>query len=144
MKDQQVYVKLTRLNDHMHFKAVNEFGRTVEFDGSPGIGGSNLGVRPMETVLMCLGACSAIDVVIILKKMKQQIDSFDMEINGIRVPDNDASVYGEINMHFTLSGDISEKKLKKAIKLSIEKYCSVAKILEKTARISATYSIKDN
>lgn len=144
MKDQHVSVKLTRVNEHMHFKAVNELGRTVEFDGSPGIGGSDLGVRPMETVLMCLGACSAIDVVIILKKMKQQIDSFDLEIKGIRVPHDDASVYGEINMHFILCGNISEKKLKKAIKLSVEKYCSVAKILEKTATITTSYSLNEH
>ena len=141
MADQNVLIKLTRVNDHMHFKATNNIGKTVDFDGSPGIGGSNLGVRPMETVLMCLGACSAIDVVLILKKMKQQIDQFDMEIQGIRIPEGDASVYGEIHMHFIITGEVAEKKLKKAINMSVEKYCSVAKMLEKSAKITTSYSV---
>lgn len=125
------------MNDAFHFQAKNEEGNAVNIDGPVKIGGSNIGASPMELLLMGLGGCSGIDVVMILKKQRQEIEQFEISIDGEReVVDMPPSLFKAINVHFKITGRIDCNKAEKAVDLAMEKYCSVARTLEKTAKIS--------
>lgn len=137
-------VTLNRIDDHMNFEAVGANGKSVLFDASPKIGGKDNGVSPMDSLLMAAAACSSIDVVLILKKMKQQIDDYQVEVEADRVSDGEASKYETIHLHFILKGDIKEKKLEKAIQMSLDKYCSVSKILAHSAKITSSFTLNGN
>ncbi|HEY9008823.1 OsmC family protein [Ohtaekwangia sp.] len=135
-----IKIELRRLNDAFHMEARNEAGNTVQMDSSPEAGGSNLGMRPMQMLLAAMGGCSSIDVVSILKKQRQDLKDIQITITGEREKDATPSLYTEVHAHFKLFGDIDQDKAEKAVSLSVEKYCSVAKTLEKTAKI--TYSLE--
>lgn len=134
-------IKVKRLDDHFNFEATNDIGKSIIMDGSPAIGGKNNGVRPMETLLMSLAGCSGIDVVLILKKMKQNIENIEMSVTADKEKVDDYSRYKTINVHFDIWGDLKESKVQKAISMSIEKYCSVAKALEKSSVITTSFTI---
>jgi len=134
-------VELKRVNDAFHFEAVGAANVPVHIDGSPDIGGVDAGARPMEMILMGLGGCSAIDVVLILQKQRQVIEDMAITIEGERVPNETPSVFKTIHVHYSFKGDLSEDKVKRAIDLSMEKYCSVTAILNKTAEITHSFSI---
>ncbi|TXK36726.1 OsmC family protein [Pontibacter qinzhouensis] len=137
-------VELNRVDQDYHFQATGSAGVVVNIDGSPEIGGHNAGGRPMELLLMGLGGCSAIDIIQILKKQRQQIDSFSIKVNAEREPVADkpaVTIFKAIHIHFAFTGPLSEDKVKKAIDLSLEKYCSVAHILYKTATIDYTFEV---
>lgn len=125
-------------------EAANEEGNTLMMDGSPDIGGEGKGMRPMQLLLAALGGCSAIDVILILKKQRQEIISFEVEVEGEREKTGDYSLYRDIVLHFIMSGNIDEAKAEKAVALSLEKYCSVAKTLEPTAKIAHKITIHKN
>jgi putative redox protein len=133
-------IEINRVNDAMHMEAVNETGNVVSMDGSPEIGGVNAGARPMQLLLMGLGGCSSIDVLNILKKQKQQVDQYNVVVSATRV-DDIPSTFEEIHIQFNVSGNVTEEKLERAINLSVEKYCSGGKILEKSAKITSSYTL---
>ena len=135
-------VELKKADANFHFKAVGSAGIVIDIDAAASIGGHNSGARPMELMLMSLGACSAIDVIQILKKQKQVIKEFNITVDGEREADKIPSLFKEIKIHFTLRGNIDEKKVKRAVELSINKYCSAAAILNKTASISYSLNIE--
>ncbi|HYG37096.1 MAG TPA: OsmC family protein [Cytophagales bacterium] len=139
--ENKMKVEINRLNDAYHFEAINEQGSKIQMDASPEIGGQNLGFRPMQLLLAGLGGCSSIDVVNILKKQKQDIKDVRVTVDGEREKDVIPSLFTDIHVHFHLSGKLDEEKVKKAIDLSVTKYCSVLKTLEKTARITHSYTI---
>lgn len=130
-----MHITLQRLNDAVHFEAKNSDGNTIHLDGSPDIGGQGLGVRPMQALLMSLAGCSSMDVVTLLKKMRQPLEDMRVEVLGERV-DEIPAVFKKIHLQFFLKGDLDEEKARKAIGMSVEKYCSVARMLDKTAEIS--------
>ena len=130
-----MHITLQRLNDAVHFEAKNDDGNTISIDGSPDIGGEGKGVRPMQALLMSLAGCSSIDVVSLLKKMRQPLEDMRVEVQGHRV-DAVPAVFDKIHMQFILKGEIEEEKARKAIGMSVEKYCSVAKMLDKAAEIT--------
>ncbi|MDN3676383.1 OsmC family protein [Flavobacterium paronense] len=132
-------IKLKRLNEDFHFQAINERGHQIEIDSRKEFGGSDLAPSPMELLLMAVAGCSAIDIISILKKQKQQIEFFQTEVDGTRVKVGDATPFKEINLTIFLEGKIEPSKALKAAQLSFEKYCSVAKTLEPTANI--TYKV---
>ncbi|WP_026462210.1 OsmC family protein [Adhaeribacter aquaticus] len=134
-------VELRRVNDAFHFEAVGAANVAVHIDGSPDIGGENAGARPMEMILMGLGGCSAIDIVLILQKQRQVIEDMAITIEAERVPNETPSVFKTIHVHYKFKGDLNEEKVKRAIELSMDKYCSVTAILNKTAEITHSYSI---
>lgn len=136
-------VTLKRLNQAVHFEGKNEEGLTVHMDGSPEIGGEGKGIRPMQLTLISLAGCSSIDVVIFLKKMRQELKDLEINVSAERVKDETPRVFEKIHMEYILSGKLKEEKVKKALALSIEKYCSVAKMLDKTAEITYSYIIKE-
>ncbi|QMU26779.1 OsmC family protein [Adhaeribacter radiodurans] len=134
-------VELKRVDNAFHFEAVGAAGVPVNIDANPEVGGNNAGARPMEMILMGLGGCSAIDITLILKKQKQEITDFRIHIDGDREPNATPAVFTNIRIHYALSGNLDEQKVKRAIDLSMDKYCSVTAILNKTAQISYTFSI---
>ncbi len=136
-------IELKRLDDAYHFEAKNAEGNTIHFDASPEIGGHNKGVRPMQTLLMAMGSCSAIDVVTILKKQKQEVSGFEIIIDGEREQGKDISLWKTAHVHFKLTGKIDKEKAERAVQLSMEKYCSVSKTLEK-AGATITYEVSIN
>lgn len=134
-------VILTRKNDAVHFEARTESGATLQIDGAPSVGGQGLGVRPMETVLAALGGCSAIDVVSILAKQRQPVDGLEVTVDGHRDPEATPSIFRTVHVHFAVTGAAEEEKVARAVALSMEKYCSVARILERTATITFSHSV---
>ena len=134
-------IELRRRNDAVHLEASNEDGQTVQIDGAPSVGGENRGMRPMQLVLSALGGCSTIDVIQILKKQRQPLEDIHVRIDGDRQKDVTPSLFEKIHVHFTLKGELDEKKVQRAVSLSLEQYCSVAKILEKTAEITYSFEI---
>jgi len=135
-----IRIELSRLNDGFHMEAANEQGNTIQMDASPDIGGTNQGMRPMQLLLAAMGGCSSIDVINILKKQKQPLQDIKVTITGEREKDVVPSLYTEVHAHFRLFGNLDRDKVQKAVSLAVEKYCSVAKTLEKTAKI--TYSVE--
>ncbi len=127
--------------DHMSFVGESGSGHSVVMDGAPEYGGRDLGIRPMEMLLLGLGGCSSFDVVSILKKSKQQFVSCEVDISAQRAETN-PKVFTKIHLHFKLSGEnLSEKKVERAIELSAEKFCSASIMLGKTAEITHDYEI---
>lgn len=135
-------VHLKRVDADFNFEAANCDGNTISIDGSPTIGGHNKGMRPMQLLLAAIGGCSAIDIVSILRKQKQEIESFEIEVDGEREEVKDYSLFETIKIHFILKGKVEKEKAERAVKLSMEKYCSVTKTLEPTAQI--TYKVSVN
>jgi putative redox protein len=123
-------VTLNRLDDAFHFEAKNEQGNSVHFDIGPEAGGHGNGIRPMQSLLMAMGGCSAIDIIMILKKQKQEITDFKIEIDGEREKGKEPSLWETATAIFYLEGKIDPEKAKRAVQLSMEKYCSVSKTLE--------------
>ena len=133
-------LELKRLNQAFHYEVSNETGQSIHLDSSPDAGGENLGLRPMETVLAALMGCSSIDVGLILKKQKQEIRDYRVEVQAER-RDEIPRIFTDIYLHFHLYGDLSPTKVERAIALSMTKYCSVTKILEPTANIHTQFTI---
>ena len=135
-------ISIQRLNDAVHMEAINEDGATLQMDGTEEIGGIKGGFRPMQMLLAAAGGCSAIDIVGILNKQKQNPDDLKIEVTGDRVKVDTYSEFKSIHMHFILKGShLDEKKVSRAIDLSLTKYCSVSKALEKTAKITSSFEI---
>lgn len=135
-------INVKRLDDDFHMEASNEDGNTLHMDGAPDIGGHGKGMRPMQLLLAATGGCSSIDVILILKKQKQVIESFEVEVEGEKEKVEDHSIFKDIVLHFKIKGQVDPEKAERAVKLSMDKYCSVSKILGKTARI--TYKVTVN
>ena len=134
-------ITLKRLDDAFHLEALNEDGCKIETDGSPAIGGSNKGMRPMQLLLAAAGSCSSIDIISILKKQKQKLKDLEVEVTGEREQDKVPALFTDIHIHFKLYGEVTEEKAKRAVDLSMEKYCSVVKTLEKTANVSSSFEV---
>ena len=116
-------------------------GHKVTMDGPPEGGGQNLGPRPMEMLLLGTGACSAYDVVSILKKSRQDISDCEVEISAKRA-ETEPKVFTSIHFHFKVSGnDLKDKQVSRAINLSADKYCSASIMLGATATITHDYEI---
>jgi putative redox protein len=116
-------------------------GHCVVMDGPPENGGRDLGIRPMEMLLIGLGGCTAFDVMYILRKARQPVTDCVVEVEASRsgrVP----KVFTRIQVHYTVSGDgLNERQVERAVRLSSEKYCSASVMLGKTAEISHDYRI---
>lgn len=136
-----VKIEIGRLNNDFHMEAVNESGAKFQMDASPEIGGKNLGMRPMQVLLASMGGCSAIDVINILKKQRQPVDDIKITVTGERETGVPVAVYTEVHAHFKLYGKLDKDKVEKAVSLSVDKYCSVAKTLEPTAKITHSFEI---
>ena len=129
-------INIERIDNDFNLKATNEEGASLLMDAAQDIGGHNKGMRPMQLLLAALGGCGAIDLILILKKQKQTIESFEIEVDGDREKTGDVSLFKNITLHFKIKGQVDKDKAERAVQLSVEKYCSVAKTLEPTAKIN--------
>ncbi len=132
---------LKRLDDAFHLLAENEQGRQVHLDAGPAIGGRNQGIRPMELLIAGLGGCSSIDVISILKKFREPLEDLQVILDAERQPDVEPSLFTTIHARYILKGNLNRDKVERALALSLDKYCSVARVLEKTAVITYSWEI---
>jgi putative redox protein len=137
-----IRVQMERQEAAYHFQARNEAGFTVDMDDATAYEeGAGNGVGPMQLLIMAVGGCSGVDIVSILSKSRQQLTSFGIDVTGVR-PDGVApALYSSIHVHYRLEGSLEEGKVRRAIHLSLEKYCSVAKTLEPTAEITYSFDV---
>ena len=127
--------------DGMLMVGKSHSGHSITMDGPPEIGGDNLGVRPMEMLLLGVAGCTMIDVVTTLKKMRQELTHCETKVNAERADDH-PKVFTDIHIQFLVKGNgLDSKKVEKAITLSAEKYCSASIMLGKTASISHDFEI---
>ena len=130
-----------KLIEGVSFVGPSESGHSVVMDGAPESGGKNLGVRPMEMLLLGLGGCSAFDVVLILRKARQQVTDCVAELSAERA-DTDPKVFTKIHVHFIVTGKaLDPKRVEQAVHLSAEKYCSASIMLGKTAEITHDFVV---
>ena len=129
-------VFLERVNSDYLFEVENKNGQKVLLDNSSKTSGKVEGVSPMELLLMGVAGCSAIDIIAILGKQKINPLSLKMEVNGLRKLKEVPSLFYQIDIIIYLEGEIDKEKALRAAKLSYDKYCSVSKMLEKTAKIN--------
>ncbi|MFP8487500.1 OsmC family protein [Gracilimonas sp. Q87] len=136
-------IDINWLGKNFHFEAENDTKGKIRIDGNNEIGGLEGGLAPMQLLLAGVGGCSAIDVLHILEKQQQEVDSLKVEVDGDRQEVEGAShtEYRSIHLHFILSGKLNAKKVERALKLSITKYCSASKALEKGSDITYDYKI---
>lgn len=124
------------------FVGESETGHAVVLDGAPENGGRNIGMRPMEMLLIGMGACTSFDVVTILKKARQPIVDCVAEIQAERA-DEIPKVFTKIHVHFVVTGDgLNEAQVERAVKLSAEKYCSASIMLSKSVAITHGFEVK--
>ena len=127
--------------DHMSFVGESESGHSVVMDGPPESGGRNMGVRPMEMVLLGMGGCTAFDVVMILQRQRQAITDCHVELSAERA-DEVHKVFTRIHAHYVVKGKgLDAKKVARAIDMTAEKYCSVSIMLAKSAEVTHDFEI---
>ena len=133
----------------MGFLAETGSGHVLAMDGAPDAarpenGGLNLAPRPMETVLAGTGGCTAYDVVLILKRGRQDVRGCSVKLSAERAP-TDPKVFTKIHMHFTVRGKgLQPQAVERAIAMSHEKYCSASAMLEKTAQMTTSFELEED
>jgi len=129
--------------ENVAFVAESESGHAMVMDGAPEGGGRNLGPRPMETLLMGTGGCTAYDVVHILKKSRANVSDCVLEIDAERAA-SDPKVFTKIHFHFVVTGKgLKPQQVERAVQLSAEKYCSASIMLGKTAAITHDFEVRE-
>lgn len=125
-------ITLARKDEHLHFEAENDRGNVVSIDG----GTDSKGMRPMELLLTAMASCSAFDAVLILEKQRQEIRDFRVKASGTRADEGAPKPFNSIHLIYTLEGDIDRQKAERAVKLSVEKYCSVGATFRPETKIT--------
>ncbi|MCK5140435.1 MAG: OsmC family protein [Thermodesulfovibrionia bacterium] len=127
--------------DGMQFVGVADSGHAVVMDAPASVGGNNTGANPMELLLMAFGGCSGMDVISILRKKKQNVSKLELDVEGEMAKDH-PHMYTSMHIEYIATGkNISEDAVKRAIELSLEKYCSVGATLGKAAKITHSYKV---
>jgi len=132
-------ISLKRINENYLFETVNERGNIVLLDNKSDE--EPKGASPMDLLLRGIAGCSSIDIVMILRKQKHELDDLQVEVDGYREDGAIPNVFKKIHLDFILKGDVPAAKVERAVKLSMDKYCSVSKMLEKAAEISYSVSL---
>lgn len=129
--------------DGMMMVGESSSGHAIVMDGPEDLGGKNLGIRPMEMLLLGLGGCTTIDVISTLKKMREEVRDCRVEISAERADDH-PKVFTRIHINFVVEGsNLNEKKVSKAVSLSADKYCSASIMLGKTADVTHDFEIHE-
>jgi putative redox protein len=132
-----------KLVENVCFVGESGSGHAIVMDGAPEGGGRNLGMRPMETVLIGTGGCTAYDVVHILRKARAPVTDCTVDIDAARA-DEDPKVFTRIHFHFVVTGRaLKAQQVERAVHLSAEKYCSASIMLAKTATITHDFEIRE-
>lgn len=130
--------------ENVCFMGESETGHAVVLDGAPDAGGRNLGMRPMEMLLIGMGACTSFDVVTILKKARQPVTDCVAEMDATRA-DEIPKVFTKIHVHFVVTGKgLNPTQVERAVKLSAEKYCSASIMLSKSVEITHDFEIVES
>ncbi len=135
----KIYLK--RSNDAVLFEASNERGHTVMVEGGHSVGGHDTAPYPTEVFMMSQAACTAVDVIELLKKMRQPLQHLEIELDAQRAQDQIPKLFTTIHLHYKLYGNIKPEKAEKAISLSITKYCTVSKMIDHIAKITYSFEI---
>jgi putative redox protein len=129
--------------ENVTFVAESGSGHALVLDGAPEAGGRNLGMRPMELLLLGLGGCTAFDVVHILRRGREPVSDCVVEVEAERAA-TDPKIFTKIHLHYVVTGrGLAEAKVERAINLSAEKYCSASVIMGKTAEITHDWKVID-
>jgi len=134
-------INLIRKSGKFNFEASNETGFTVELDAKAAIGGEGKGFRPMEMMLIGLGGCSGIDMVNMLTKQKEPLTDVKINIKATRKEEEMPPIFDVIDIRFDLFGALNTVKVERALKMTFDKYCSVANILSRSATLNFTFTI---
>jgi len=137
LKQQRMKMLLKSTGSEHDYMGYNEKGHGIR------INGDGEGVSPMQTVLLAIAACSAVDVEIFLKKMRQNLVKLEVEIEGKRREEPIPKVFTDIHVHYILYGNLKEKSVKKAVDMAIEKYCSVSLMLQKSVHFTHDFRIEN-
>ena len=130
-----------KLTEDMQFIATADSGHAVVMDAPASVGGKNTGTKPSELVLMGLGGCTGMDVISILRKKKQDVTGFEMNVTG-ETPESHPRTFTDIHVEYIITGrDISEDAVKRAIDLSKDKYCLVGMTLAKGSNMTYSYKV---
>lgn len=132
-------ISLKRINENYLFETVNERGNIVLLDNKSDV--EPKGASPMDLLLRGIAGCSSIDIVMILRKQNHELEDLQVEVDGYREDGAIPNVFKKIHLDFILKGDVPAAKVARAVKLSMDKYCSVSKMLEKAAEISYSVSL---
>lgn len=136
-------VEIKWLKESLKFEGLTPSSHVVKMDTKPEEGKESLGPSPMELLLVALGGCTAMDVISILNKMREDVRDFHIEIESERAPEH-PKYYTKIHLRYIIVGkNIKEENVKKAIELSQEKYCSVSANLRGKSEISFSYEIRE-
>jgi len=136
-----IKIEINRIDQDFQMEAVNEKGNAIVMDAGAADGGHDSGMRPMQLLLAAMGGCSAIDLIAILRKQREPLNDLKIAVTGEREQGVVPALYTEVHAHFKLFGNINQEKAERAVQLSVEKYCSVAKTLEKTAKVTYSFEI---
>ena len=129
--------------DGMRFVAIPESGHAVIMDSSEDKGGLDSGPRPMELLLISLAGCTGMDVIYILKKMRVQVQGFELKIDAERKREH-PRYYSKVHVKYVFYGkDIPEDKVREAIELSQQKYCSVSATMKAVGEVTYSFEIKE-
>lgn len=129
------------LDKRMTFHGTADSGFTIQMDAHPSVGGDDSGFRPLELLLVGLGGCTAMDVVSILRKKRQEISGFEIQLHTDRAPEH-PKVFTAITINYIIRGrNVDPKAVERAIDLSANKYCSAQAMLAETAAITSSYEI---
>ncbi len=134
-------VSLKRINDNYLFETKNENGNIVLLDNKSEE--EPKGSSPMDLILRGIAGCSSIDVVMILRKQQHELEDLQVDVEGFREDGAIPNVFKKIHLNFKLKGDVPPAKAKRAVELSMDKYCSVSKMLEKAAEITYEVNLND-
>ena len=135
-------VELRRIDDDFLFETTNADGKSVRADAGVATGGHGAGVRPMEMLLAAVASCSSIDVVLLLRKQRQEPTDLRVRVTGER-REEEPRIFTAIRVHYVLAGELNEKKVERACRLSMEKMCSVSLML-KAGGVDITWSYEIN
>ncbi|MDA9774636.1 OsmC family protein [Saprospiraceae bacterium] len=131
-------MKITLESTHgeLNFKGTNERGQSIQLSGN------KEACSPMETLLIAAAACSSIDIELILKKMRQDLQGISVIVEGDRRDGEVPAIFTKMNLHYIIKGDVKDKKAKEAVSLSLEKYCSVTQSLSSGIEITSSYEVQ--
>lgn len=134
-------IQAKRIESPFLMEATNEDGNIVLMDAGVAVGGKGKGARPTELLLMGVAGCSGIDILSILEKQKQNLTGFTVDVDSEKEKVAQHSEFKKIIVHYSFTGEVDPQKAKRAIELSLGKYCSVSKMLEKSAEITYSFSV---
>lgn len=136
-----IKIALKKVNEGVLFEAENARGHKVRIEGDEKIGGTNSAPAPTEYLVISHMSCTAIDIVELLKKMRQPLDHLEIESTALRAEDQVPRIITDIHLHFKIYGNVTPEKAEKAITMSVEKYCTVSKMIDQVAKIITSFEI---